>query len=404
MSRLSGRRVVLGICGSIAAYKSVEVCRLLGRAGASVVPVLTPAAERFLGAATLTSLAAEPARTSLWAGPEPVPHTALGRSADVVVVAPATAHLLAAYAAGLADGLLTATLLATAAPVVVAPAMHTEMWEHPATRANVELLLSRGVVVVEPGTGPLAAGDEGTGRLAEPAVIVEAVEGVLAPPDLAGRIVVITSGGTREPIDPIRFVGNRSSGRQGEAIAAEARARGAEVTLVTAADRPAPAGVEVVRVGTAAEMEAAVLARSAADVVVLAAAVADFRPKASSDEKLRKEDGVPELLLEPTPDIAAEVGRRRRRGQVLVGFAAETATDPDELAQRGAAKLRRKGLDLVVANDLRSFDSPDTSAVLVFADGSVEETPVVSKRALATRIVDAVVRRLGTAPPNRGDA
>ncbi|MGI8984378.1 MAG: bifunctional phosphopantothenoylcysteine decarboxylase/phosphopantothenate--cysteine ligase CoaBC [Acidimicrobiales bacterium] len=385
------RHVVLGVCGSIAAYKAVEICRRLVDAGHHVAPVMTADALRFVGAATLSALASEPVHDSLWSDADPIPHTRLGRSADVVVVAPATATLLARYAAGIADDLLTATLLATKAPVIVCPAMHTEMWAHPATVDNLATLRRRGVRVVEPGSGRLAGGDEGVGRLADVEEILAALDRALAPQDLAGRAVLVTAGGTREPLDPVRFLGNHSSGRQGEAVAVEAAARGAAVTLVTTADRPAPAGVEVVRVETAAEMEAAVLARAGgADVVVMAAAVADFRPKAPATEKLRKADGVPDMVLEPTTDILAELGRRRRRGQVLVGFAAETG---DVLA--GAEeKLRSKRLDLVVANDVTAegagFGGDTNAATILDAAGRRTEVALTTKRRLAATVLDMV--------------
>ncbi len=397
MSRLAGRRVVVGVCGGIAAYKVVEVCRRLVDAGAHVVPVMTEGAARFVGQVTFSAVASERVRTSLWDDADPIPHTTLGRSADVVVVAPATARLLGAYAAGISDDLLSATLLATRAPVLVCPAMHTEMWEHPAVQANVARLRSRGVSVLDPESGRLAGGDEGPGRLPDPATIVAAVESLLGPRDLVGRRVVVTAGGTREPIDAVRFVGNRSSGRQGHALAAEAAARGAEVTLVTAAPGSAPAGpgIEVVAVETAAEMEEAVLGRSAtADVVVMAAAVADFRPKAPAPGKLAKADGVPEVVLEPTTDILAELGRRRRAGQVLVGFAAETA----EVAERAAAKARAKGVDLVVGNDVSApgagFDHETNEVVITSATGPVAYVPLAGKRAVAAAVFDEVARRL----------
>ncbi|MDQ3898526.1 MAG: bifunctional phosphopantothenoylcysteine decarboxylase/phosphopantothenate--cysteine ligase CoaBC [Actinomycetota bacterium] len=381
--------------GSIAAYKAVEVCRRLVDAGAHVTPVMTADASRFLGTATLSALASEPVRDSLWSDADPIPHTTLGRAADVVVVVPATATLLAKYAAGIADDLLTATLLATRAPVVVCPAMHTEMWEHPATVDNVARLHSRGVVVVEPAVGRLAGGDEGAGRLAEPEEILAAVERLLSPQDLAGRTVLVTAGGTREPLDPVRFLGNRSSGKQGEALAAEAAARGASVVLVSAADRPAVPGAEVIRVGTAAEMETAVLDRATqADVVVMAAAVADFRPKATADDKLHKADGVPEVVLEPTADILAELGRRKRPGQVLVGFAAETG----DVRRAAEEKLRRKHLDLIVANDVTApgagFDHDTNAAILLDATGNWTEIPLTTKRGLASAVVDVVAALL----------
>ena len=386
-----GKRVVLGVCGSIAAYKAVEVCRRLVDGGFHVAPVMTADASRFLGAVTLSALASEPVHDSLWSDADPIPHTRLGRSADVVLVAPATATLLAKYAAGVADDLLTATLLATRAPVVVCPAMHTEMWEHPATADNVAILRRRGVTVVEPGVGRLAGGDEGAGRLAPVEEILAAVDRALTPQDLAGRTVLVTAGGTREAIDPVRFLGNRSSGRQGDALAAEAAARGAEVTLVTAADRPAPAGVNVLRVDTAGEMEAVVLSRAATvDVVIMAAAVADFRPKAVAEEKLRSADGVPEVLLEPTTDILAELGRRKPAGQVLVGFAAETG----DLRAGAEDKLRRKQLDLIVANDVTApgvgFGHETNAATLLDAAGRWTDVPLTTKRNLARIVLDVV--------------
>ena len=393
---LAGRRVVLGVCGGIAAYKAVEVCRRLTDAGALVSPVLTEGATHFVGAVTFSALASERARTSLWHDDDPIPHTRLGRSADVVVVAPATARLLGAYAAGISDDLLTATLLATRAPVVVCPAMHTEMWDHPATRDNVAVLSRRGVHVVSPGVGRLAGGDEGAGRMAEPDEIVAAVDAVLAAAagegDLAGRSVLVTAGGTREPIDAVRFIGNRSSGKQGHAIADDAASRGAAVTLVTTADRPAAPGVVVVRVDTAAEMERVVMsAAETADVVIMAAAVADFRPKAPAGHKLKKVDGVPELHLEPTTDILAALGRSKRPGQILVGFAAETT----DVVAAATEKLRRKHLDLVVANDVAAsgagFDHDTNRVVLVGADASEQTVALSEKREVARAVVDAVV-------------
>lgn len=392
---LAGRRVVLGVCGGIAAYKAVEVCRRLVDAGAFVSPVLTDGATRFVGTVTFSALGSERARTSLFDDADPIPHTTLGRAADVVVVVPATARLLGAYAAGISDDLLTATLLATRAPVVVCPAMHTEMWEHPATQDNLALLVRRGVLVVAPGSGPLAGGDTGPGRLADPDEIVAAVAAALRPPgrdDLAGRRVLVTAGGTREPIDAVRFIANRSSGKQGHALADEAAARGATVTLVTTADRPVAPGVTVVRVDTAAEMERAVLAAAPyADMVVMAAAVADFRPKAPFDHKWKKADGVPDLVLEPTPDILAAVGAARRPGQVLVGFAAETS----DVVAAATAKLRAKHLDLVVANDVSApgagFGTDTNAVVLVGADGTEHTVRLTQKRDVARAVFDAAV-------------
>jgi phosphopantothenoylcysteine decarboxylase/phosphopantothenate--cysteine ligase len=390
---LRGRRVVLGVSGGIAAYKAIEVCRRLVDAGAHVSPVLTPDSLHFVTTQTFSALASEPARTTLWDSPEPSPHTTLGQAADLVVVAPATARVLAAYAVGMSDDLLVATLLATRAPVVVCPAMHTEMWEQPAVQANVALLRERGVTVVDPVAGLLAGGDVGVGRMAEPADIVAACDRVLGGTgDLDGLRVLVTAGGTREPIDPVRFIGNRSSGKQGHALADEAAARGATVTLVTTASRPCLPGVEVVAVETAAEMEAAVNARAAdADVIVMAAAVADFRPKVAADAKLKKGDGVPEVVLEPTPDILAGLGATKRPGQTLVGFAAET----DDLVANAADKVRRKNLDLVVANDVSApgvgFEHDTNAVVLLRGDGSREDVPLADKRAVARAVLDAVL-------------
>jgi phosphopantothenoylcysteine decarboxylase/phosphopantothenate--cysteine ligase len=389
---LAGRRVVLGVSGGIAAYKAIEICRRLVDAGAFVSPVLTPDSLHFVTEQTFSALASEPARLTLWDSPEPSPHTHLGQRADLVVVAPATARVLAAYAHGLSDDLLIATLLATRAPVVVCPAMHTEMWEQPAVQANVTLLRERGVHVVDPVAGALAGGDVGMGRMAEPADIVAACDHLLGGGDFAGLRVLVTAGGTREPIDPVRFIGNRSSGKQGHAIADEAAARGAEVTLVTSATRGSAPGVDVVRVETAADMEAAVAAHSErADVIVMAAAVADFRPKAIADDKLKKGDGVPELVLEPTPDILAALGARKRPGQTLVGFAAETT----DVVASAAEKVRRKRLDLMVANDVSApgvgFEHDTNAVVLLRADGSRHDVPIADKRAVARVVLDAVL-------------
>jgi phosphopantothenoylcysteine decarboxylase/phosphopantothenate--cysteine ligase len=394
---LAGRRIVLGVSGGIAAYKAVDVCRRLTDAGAHVQPVLTEDATRFVGALTFSALAAEPARTSLWDGPDPIPHTRLGQGADLVVVAPATARVIGKYASGISDDLLTATLLATRAPVVLCPAMHTEMWEHAAVQDNLALLVRRGVHIVPPAVGRLAGGDEGAGRLAEPADIVAAVERVLAPKDLEGVSVLVTAGGTREPIDPVRLIGNRSTGKQGHAIADEAAARGADVVLVTTARRPTAAAVQVIEVETASEMEAAVLARSAdADVVVMAAAVADFRPKAPAEEKIKKHDGVPEVVLEPTTDILAALGERKRPGQVLVGFAAETS----DVRERAAVKLRQKHVDLIVANDVSApgvgFEHDTNSVLLIDPHGLEQNVPLTDKREVARLVLDAVVSRLSS--------
>jgi phosphopantothenoylcysteine decarboxylase/phosphopantothenate--cysteine ligase len=399
---LTGRRIVLGVAGGIAAYKAVEVCRRLVDAGAHVAPVLTEDATRFVGALTFSALAGEPARTSLWDDPaDPIPHTRLGQSADLVVVAPATARVIGKYAAGIADDLLTATLLATRAPVLVCPAMHTEMWEHAAVQANVATLRGRGVHVLEPAVGRLAGGDVGAGRLAEPAEVVAAVERLLntaAARDLEGARVLVSAGGTREPIDAVRVVTNRSSGKQGYAIAAEAAARGATVTLVTTVDREPPPGVEVVHVSTAAEMQDAIVPRQGdLDVIVMAAAVADFRPKApATDRKIKKDDGLSEIVLEPTHDFLVDLGRDKPAGQVLVGFAAETTG----LRASALGKLRRKNLDLIVANDVAApgagFEHDTNEVVILFADGREREVPRTDKRHVAAAVLDAVVELRST--------
>jgi phosphopantothenoylcysteine decarboxylase/phosphopantothenate--cysteine ligase len=385
--------VVLGVCGGIAAYKAVELCRRLVDAGAHVAPVLTADATRFVGTVTFSALASEPAQTSLWDGADPIPHTRLGQGADVIVVAPATARVIGTYAHGISDDLLTATLLATRAPVVVCPAMHTEMWEHAAVQDNITLLRERGVEIVDPEVGRLAGGDEGAGRLADLDTIVAAVERVLAPHDFEGLTVLVTAGGTREPIDPVRFIGNRSSGKQGLAIAEEASARGARVVLITTVSpERALANTDIVRVQTAAGMEEAVKAHAPrADVVVMAAAVADFRPKEVADTKIKKTDGIPDLLLEPTTDILATLGEQRRPGQTLVGFAAETA-DVREAARQ---KLSRKKVDLIVANDVgapgEGFEHDTNRVVILGADGSEQDGPLTNKRAVAGMVLDAVV-------------
>ena len=402
MAPLAGRRIVLGVSGGIAAYKAVEICRRLVDAGAHVMPVLTTGATRFVGPLTFSALASEPARTSLFEGPEPIPHTRLGQNCDLVVVAPATARVIGHYAAGISNDLLTATLLATRAPVLVAPAMHTEMWEHPAVQDNLALLRRRGVHIVDPESGRLAGGDIGAGRLADPARIVEAAVAILSPPtstvsggDLAGRRILVTAGGTREAIDPVRFIGNRSSGKMGYAIAEAAARRGAEVALVTTVNRAAPPGVaDVVPVVSAAEMADAVLGRYGdVDVVVMAAAVADFRPKATAAEKIKKAAGPPEIVLEPTTDILAELGRKKS-AQYLVGFAAET----ERLVEQAAAKMAAKRVDLMVANDVTApgsgFEVDTNRAVMITPDGTTRELPQMPKIELADAIWDRVVLEL----------
>jgi phosphopantothenoylcysteine decarboxylase/phosphopantothenate--cysteine ligase len=399
-SRPTRRRVVLGVSGGIAAYKAVDVCRRLVDAGVHVVPVLTADATRFVGEVTFSALASEPVQRSLWDEASPIPHTRLGQTADLVVVVPATAHTIARYAAGLSDDLLTATLLATRAPVLVCPAMHTEMWEHPSVRDNLALLERRGVEVIPPERGRLAGGDSGEGRLAEPVVIVERILARLgassAERDLDGLQVAVSAGGTREPLDPVRFISNRSSGKQGHALAVAAARRGARVTLVTSSPLPLPADVVSVvarvDVETAADMEQAMQqAAGVADVVVMAAAVADFRPKATAENKLSKEDGIPEFVLEPTPDILAGLAEHRKPEQVLVGFAAET----HDALERGRRKLERKGVDLLVVNDVSApgagFDHDTNAVVILGADGSTVEIPLTSKDAVANAVFDRVI-------------
>ncbi len=490
VASLRDRRIVIGVTGGIAAYKAPLVVRRLVKAGAEVDVVLTRGGARFVGAATFEGLTGRSVRTEVWDDVENETHVALARHADVVAVYPATAHTLARAAAGLADDLLTTTLLATRAPVIMAPAMHTEMWDHPATRANAAALVERGIELVGPADGALMGGDVGAGRAAEPDVFVSAVVRALhathtprepddaggpaggsdhggpssthehpadgrvpldvvrgddhgnattgrrasrpagsgqpsapvaldrarpttgsasrqrhadpASADWAGRHVVVTAGGTREPLDPVRYLGNRSSGRMGVAIARAAADRGARVTLVIApSDLPTPEGVERVDVTTAREMHEAVLSRAEADVVVKAAAVADFRPRATSDHKLKKADGVPQLELVRNPDILADLGARRAEGGggplVLVGFAAET-TDVESHARD---KLARKQADLLVVNDVSApgagFGHDTNEVVILGDDGSRVEVPLTSKDEVAVRLLDVVATRLEAA-------
>jgi phosphopantothenoylcysteine decarboxylase/phosphopantothenate--cysteine ligase len=392
---LAGKHIVVGVCGGIAAYKAVEVARRLTQAGAEVRVVMTRAATQFVGPLTFSTLTGHAVASELFpeAAPAEIVHTSLGRWAELVVVAPATADLIARYALGLADDVLTALLLATRATVVLAPAMHTEMWENEATSRNVATLRGRGVVFVGPAAGDLAGPDQGLGRLADPQEILDAVAGELwRRKDLAGRRVLVSAGGTREPIDPVRFIGNRSSGRMGYEVAAEAARRGATVTLVTGpTSLEGPPGADVVRVETAGEMRDALLgAAEGADVVVMAAAVADWRPAGPAGRKLQKGDGPPAITLEPTEDILRALSGRRHTGQVLVGFAAET----EDVEGRARAKLVAKGVDLVVGNlvgvDDSGFDTGTNRAVLVDRDQRVDHLPLLSKRELATAILDAV--------------
>ena len=436
--RLAGRLIGLGVTGSIAAYKAVELLRLLRAEGADVMAMLTPSATRFVGPLSFAALSRHPVETDqLDLLPDGrIGHIVLADSADLIVVAPATAHWLGAMANGLAADVVTATCLATAAPVVVAPAMDGEMWTHPATRTNVERLRGFGYAILEPEAGPLASGQSGTGRLAEPADIVEAIVELLRdrpvrvadpaarPPlleaardeDLTGRHLVVTAGGTREPIDPVRFIGNRSTGKMGVAVAAAAVERGARVTLIAAnLEIAPPPGADVIAVSSTGELRAALLratsqagddARAPFDALIMAAAVADFRPPTPAERKLERGASLT-LELEPTPDLLAELGRIARgedsAGEqtrrpldprpVLVGFAAETGS-----LDRATDKLRRKGVDLLVANDVAEPGSgfgTDTNRVTILsADGSTDALPLLSKRDVAQHILDRVGRAL----------
>jgi phosphopantothenoylcysteine decarboxylase/phosphopantothenate--cysteine ligase len=399
-------RVVLGVSGGIAAYKACDVLRRLTESGHGVRVVPTEAALRFVGAATFEALSGQPVRTGVFEDVPDVAHVRIGQTADLVVVVPATADLLARASAGRADDLLTATLLTARCPVLLVPAMHTEMWEHPATRANVALLRSRGVVVAEPATGRLTGADTGKGRLPEPAEIVELARLLLARPDalprdLVGRRVAVSAGGTREPLDPVRFLGNRSSGRQGYALARVAAQRGAEVTLVGANTTALsdPAGVTVVRVGTAEALRQAMHAAAEdADVLVMAAAVADFRPTRPAEYKIKKADRDPEpVTLTRTADVLAELVRDRRPGQVIVGFAAETGDADTDVLEHGRAKFARKRCDLLVVNavgDGRAFEVEDNAGWLLSADGTETPIPHGSKAQLAAAVWDTVTALL----------
>ena len=388
--------------GGIAAYKACELLRRLTESGHDVTVVPTAAALQFVGAPTWAALSGKPVATEVWDRVHEVPHVRIGQSADLVIVAPATADLLAKAAAGLADDLLTNTLLTARCPVLFAPAMHTEMWEHPATVANVATLRSRGVHVLEPAEGRLTGADTGKGRLPEPAEIFAAATALLrVKSDLAGRHVVVSAGGTREYLDPVRFIGNRSSGLQGYALARTAAARGASVTLIAAnVSLPDPVGVDVVRVETTAQLrEQVIAAASAADVVVMAAAPADFRPATQSESKIKKTDAgdVPEITLVQNPDILAELVRERPDGQVIVGFAAETGDETGGVLDHARAKLARKGCDLLVVNDVSGgavFGRPDNQAVILGSDGSTVDVPRGSKSAVAHAIWDQVAGRL----------
>jgi phosphopantothenoylcysteine decarboxylase/phosphopantothenate--cysteine ligase len=395
------RRVVLGVAGGIAASKACELLRLFTESGHDVTVVPTAAALEFVGAPTWAALSGKPVYPDVWANVHDVPHVRLGRHADLVVVAPATADLLARAAHGFADDLLTNTLLTATCPIVFAPAMHTEMWQHAATVANVEMLRSRGAVVIEPAVGRLTGEDTGKGRLPDPGEIFAVARRLLArggtaDRDLTGRHVVVTAGGTREPLDPVRFLGNRSSGKQGYAFARTAVARGARVTVIAAnVVLPDPAGVDVVRVETTEEMrDATRKASTDADVLVMAAAPADFRPVTYHESKIKKADdgSAPTIELSVTPDIAAEFGAMKRPEQILVAFAAETEGG----LSSARAKLIRKRADFVVLNEVgrdKTFGRDDNSAVVLAPDGSVTDIGLRDKEDLADAVWDLVTAR-----------
>jgi phosphopantothenoylcysteine decarboxylase/phosphopantothenate--cysteine ligase len=406
-------RIVLGVGGGVAAYKAAVLLRAFTEAGHDVRVVPTPGALRFVGAATFEALSGNPVTTDVWSDVPEVAHVRIGQDADLVVVAPATADLLARAVAGRADDLLTATLLTASCPVVFVPAMHTEMWLHPATQDNVATLRRRGAVVLPPAVGRLTGPDSGPGRLPEPADVAALAAVVLRhgaaalAPDLTGRRVVISAGGTREPLDPVRYLGNRSSGKQGWALARIAAARGAEVVLVAAnVDLPSPFGVRIVPVATTEELRAAMLAEcGGADVVVMSAAVADFRPETTAATKLKKGSaGEPSAVpLARNPDVLAELVTKRAPCQLVVGFAAETGDDDADVLTHARAKLARKGCDLLVVNDVSGdqvFGRAENAVVVLAADGSATEVPRDSKDAVAAGIWGAVTPRLST--PARG--
>lgn len=390
---LAGRRVVLGITGGVAAYKAAYLARRLIERGAEVRTVMTPAARNFIGDATLAAITGSEPVTDLFSGPSVSPHTELAAWADIIVIAPATAATIAKIATGQSSNALTATVLAARVPVAVAPAMHAEMWEHPATQDNIARLESFGYRIVHPQIGALAGGDIGIGRLAEPDDIVAILPGMLGPRDMTGLTVLVTAGGTREPIDPVRYIGNRSSGKMGNALAARASARGARVILVTAAEsRARGTNIETIPVETAAEMADVVWDRVVGcDIAVMAAAVADFRPAASSDVKIRRADGVPTIELEPTPDVLEGVGALDPR-PFLVGFAAEVGSTDAALD-----KAVRKGVDLMVANDVSSpgsgFGTDTNEVTLIVPEGESVALALMSKEDVADAIWDAVLEQ-----------
>ncbi|WP_394278423.1 bifunctional phosphopantothenoylcysteine decarboxylase/phosphopantothenate--cysteine ligase CoaBC [Microbacterium sp.] len=394
--------IVVGVTGGIAAYKTVQLVRLFVKGGHDVTVIPTADALRFVGTPTWEAISRNTVTTSVHDDVARVRHVALGQAADLIVIAPATANTIAKMTAGLADDLLGTTLLATTAPVAIAPAMHTEMWRHPATQANIATLRDRGVHILGPAHGELTGGDSGPGRMLEPEEIHTAALALLAPQDLAGRTIAISAGGTREPIDPVRFLGNRSSGRQGAEVALAAADRGATVRLVAAhVDEGVLAAAErhplidVVRLSTAAELETAMTdAAASADVVVMVAAVADFRVAEVSHEKIRKENGAAHLDLVENPDILAGLVAARRPGQTVVGFAAETARDDAELRERGMRKRARKGVDLLAVNRVdwdAGFEAADNAVLLIDGTDAVVAEAAGSKRAVADALWDAVL-------------
>ena len=387
----SGKRIVLGVTGGIAAYKAVEISRRLVDAGAHVSPIMTNAAKKFIGEVTLSALASEPVKSSLWNEEDPIPHTTLGQEADLVLIVPATAKLIGTYAAGISNDLLMATLLATRAPVLICPAMHTEMWEHPAVQENLETLVRRGVRIVEPEDGMLAGGDVGKGRLAGIEKILDSAESVLAKNDLAGLKFLITAGGTREPIDPVRYIANRSTGKQGYALAKAAKIRGAEVTLVTSMEMEAPPDIKVLCSETASEMQGVVMEEGLkADVVIMAAAVADYRPSEMLDQKIKKTELLNAIDLVATHDFLVDLGNSKRTDQTIVGFAAET----ENLEENALSKLLRKKLDLIVANDVSRPGvgfAHDTNEVVIIGERTKWSLPLATKRIIADGILDAII-------------
>lgn len=387
---LGGRRVLLAVTGGVAAYKSAYLARRLVESGAEVEVILTESALEFIGPQTFAAITGSNPHTRLFGADSVSPHTELARWADLVVVAPATAATLSKLATGLSNDLVSATLLASQSPTLLAPAMHTEMWEHPATRRNIQTLTADGYVIVGPESGALAGGDSGVGRVAEPDDIMEAIERLLALPDNAIRLLV-TAGGTREPVDPVRFLGNRSSGKMGHAIANEAARRGMAVTLVTTSGLAVAPAVKVVSVETALEMLEAVES-IVSDVAIMAAAVADFRPAATSETKLSRSEGLDSIALVPNPDILASVVARAEPPYV-VGFAAETGD-----LTRAVDKARQKNVDLLVYNDVSEpgsgFGTDTNRVVLIDGSGDTESWPVLSKNEVAARLLDRVMEDL----------